>query len=237
MDINAHAWRCSCVNKTTGLTSPVTFVVTGRKKHQLNTLHVLLPPGSARTPLCPLPTSRSSSGQRGDSRSAPDEGTSKAVPGFTGGLGECWQGQTSGWTTLLQSTSIPQCSGPIKRDRRRLLEIEKPFTLPYVKASIKKHAEIRCLPLSFFLKKSCSHSQQGEKVVQSQPVQFLESQISVREAKRYDGESWNCQVMQTQLTFSFSSGTGQEKSKKEQEKHLLSLQMLTFSMQWKLFMS
>lgn len=42
-----------------------------------------------------LPMSRSSSGQRSDSRPAPDKGTSKAVPGFTGGRGECWQGQTS----------------------------------------------------------------------------------------------------------------------------------------------
>lgn len=53
MDINTLTWGYLYVNKTTWLTSSVTLVVTGRKKHQLNTLHVLLLPGSARTPLCP----------------------------------------------------------------------------------------------------------------------------------------------------------------------------------------
>lgn len=53
VDISAHTWGYSNINKTTWLTSSAALVVTGGKTHQLNTLHMLLLPGSARTPLCP----------------------------------------------------------------------------------------------------------------------------------------------------------------------------------------
>lgn len=76
--------------------------------------HAAAPRVSQDPSVSPLPPCRSSSGQRGDSSSAPDKGTSKAVPDLSGGLRECWQGQTSRYRTLLQSTSIPQCSGPGK---------------------------------------------------------------------------------------------------------------------------
>lgn len=57
--------------------------------------------------------------------------------------------------------------------------VKKALSSSYVKTSIKTMQKTDVCFCLLFLEKSCSHSQQGGKVAQSQPVQFLESQISI----------------------------------------------------------
>lgn len=62
--------------------------------------------------------------------------------------------------------------------------VKKALSSSYVKTSIKTMQKTDVCFCLLFLEKSCSHSQQGGKVAQSQPVQFLESQISIERSPK-----------------------------------------------------
>lgn len=71
----------------------------------------------------------------------------------------------------------------------------------------------------FFFRKSPAHiPNKEERLPSPSQCSFWNPKSLSREAKRYDGESWNCQVMQTQLTFSFPFPLEQARKKASRNK-------------------